>query len=161
MSRDAERLLPGRPPVPAPIAPAEPQLRNGRVRCAVTVHGFLAVLGCTDRRHVTEKKPQRHREHRDGNVRRGAASSPLRSGLSPSFSVLSVSLWCASLERTPVRLRAHGEETVNGYVARFDARVHRICTLPRDEGELPRSHEGTKTRRREGTKSLGCIPSAR
>jgi len=35
--------------------------------------------------------------------------------------VLSVSLWCASSERTPVRLRAHGEETVNGYKHREDA----------------------------------------
>ncbi len=31
----------------------------------VTVHGFLAVFGCTTTCHLTEKKPQSHREHRE------------------------------------------------------------------------------------------------
>jgi len=36
----------------------------------VAVHGFLAVFGCTDTCHLTEKKPQRHREHREENGER-------------------------------------------------------------------------------------------
>ena len=34
---------------------------------AVTVHGSLAVLEWADRCHLTEKKPQRRREHREEN----------------------------------------------------------------------------------------------
>ena len=61
---------------------------------SVTVHGFLAMFGRTDTSHLTEKKPQRHREHREENgerpphFRRSRVTSHVPSSVHSVFSVV-------------------------------------------------------------------------